>query len=171
MKHHAAHLLIFVALVTSPVAAGDRTDVDAVLDAFHLAASEADEERYFSLLAPDAVFLGTDASERWTRDEFRKWAHPHFASGKGWTFVPRTRFVTLARAGDVAWFDEVVDNAKYGECRGSGVLQKSAAGWKIEQYNLTIPVPNELASDLVRMIRQRGEDEGVRNGGRNEKDR
>lgn len=34
--------------------------VDATLDSFHLAASEADGERYFSLFAPDGIFIGTE---------------------------------------------------------------------------------------------------------------
>ena len=50
--------------------------VAAVLDAFHEAASQADEELYFSFFAPEGVFMGTDASERWTVPEFREFAHP-----------------------------------------------------------------------------------------------
>jgi hypothetical protein len=51
------------------------------------------------------VFLGTDATERWDLAAFREFAHPYFAKGKAWTFVPR-RHVILSPAGDVAWFDE-----------------------------------------------------------------
>ena len=60
--------------------------VAAVLDSWHAAAAAADEEKYFAAFTPDAVFFGTDATERWTRDEFRKYAHPYFAKGKAWTF-------------------------------------------------------------------------------------
>src|SRR5262245_16848788 len=60
-------------------------EVEALLDDWHNAAAQADEERYFAHLAEDAIFLGTDASEGWTKEEFRAYAHPHFASGKGWT--------------------------------------------------------------------------------------
>ena len=70
--------------------------VAAVLDAFHAAAAAADEDKYFSYLAPDAVFLGTDATERWTKDEFRKWAHPYFAKGKAWTYRSTARWVAFS---------------------------------------------------------------------------
>jgi len=127
--------------------------VAAVLDAFHEAASQADEELYFSFFAPEGVFMGTDASERWTVPEFREFAHPYFCAGKGWTLVPRDRFVYLGGADTVAWFDEKLDSASYGESRGSGVLRKIDGAWKVAHYNLTVPVPNDLLADLVRRIR------------------
>jgi len=127
--------------------------VGSTLDAFHGAAASADEEKYFSLLTPDAVFLGTDPGERWTRDEFRKWAHPYFASGKGWTYKSTARWISFAPDRRVAWFDEVLQNASYGTCRGSGVLVQQADGsWKISQYNLSIPIPNALADEVVKII-------------------
>lgn len=128
--------------------------IDTVLDAFHAAAARADEEAYFALLAPNAVFLGTDATERWDKAAFRAFAHPYFAEGKGWTFTPRDRHVDLSRDGRVAWFDELLDSASYGECRGTGVLEKTEGGWKIVQYHLTIPMPNDLAKELVARIRE-----------------
>lgn len=132
----------------------DPAAVDVVLDAFHAAAAHADEAAYFALLAPNAVFLGTDASERWEAPAFRAFAHPYFAQGKGWTFVPRGRHVDFSRDGRVAWFDELLDSATYGECRGSGVLERTDdAGWWIVQYHLTIPIPNDLAKEVVARIR------------------
>jgi hypothetical protein len=62
--------------------------------------------------------------------------------------------VTIAKAGDVAWFDEMLDSQSYGECRGTGVLELTNSGWKISQYHLTIPVPNDLAKDIVKQIKQ-----------------
>jgi hypothetical protein len=40
--------------------------IAAVLDDWHQAASVADEARYFGYFAPNGVFMGTDATERWT---------------------------------------------------------------------------------------------------------
>lgn len=137
-------------------ASGEAAAVATVLDAFHAAAARADEAAYFALLADNGVFLGTDATERWDKAAFQAFAHPHFASGKGWTFTPRDRHVDLARGGTVAWFDELLDSATYGECRGTGVLEKTAEGWKITQYHLTIPMPNDLAKDFVARIRAAG---------------
>jgi len=127
--------------------------VGRVLDDFHRAAAAADEARYFDLLADHAVFLGTDGSERWDKAAFRAFAHPHFAGGKGWTFTPRDRHVAFSADGNVAWFDEALDSASYGACRGSGVLERTKGAWKITQYNLSIPIPNHLADELVARIR------------------
>ena len=149
---HTAFSLLFVlaATVQSPV-----VEINHVIDDWHKAAADADESRYFGYAAPEFVFLGTDATERWDLSSFRAFAHPYFAKGKAWTFVPRERHVTLSPAGDVAWFDEKLDSASYGECRGSGVARKIGGSWKIAQYNLTIPIPNELAKEFVARIRAR----------------
>jgi len=130
-----------------------RAEVERLLDRLHEAAARADEEGYFELFAPDAVFLGTDPGERWTLVEFRAWAHPWFASGRGWTYHPQERHVQLARDADVAWFDERLLHATYGECRGTGVAVVVDGRWRIAQYSLSLPVPNELAEDLVERIR------------------
>jgi len=127
--------------------------IHEALDDFHAAAASADEERYAALLAPDAVFLGTAAEERWAGEDYRTFVSSYFSRGKGWTYVPRDRSVTLAEDGRTAWFDERLQNDSYGECRGTGVLQLREGKWRIEQYNLTIPIPNELAADVVARIR------------------
>ncbi len=136
----------------TPVAAPGEKAIEAVLDGWHAAAAAADETRYFDRFATEGVFLGTDASERWTVEEFRRYAHPHFAKGKAWSFRALSRHVTLSRNGAVAWFDEALDTPNLGPARGSGVLVKIAGEWKIAQYNLSIPIPNELAKDFKRRI-------------------
>ena len=147
------HTLVGLALVLSlNTVADDRIAVARVLDEFHDAASKADEARYFGQMTPDAVFIGTDAGERWTVEKFREYAHPHFAAGRGWTYVPRDRNIIVR--GDVAWFDELLDNKKYGVCRGTGVLTRVAGAWKIAQYSLSIPIPNEKAAEIVKKIRE-----------------
>ncbi|MFO0980880.1 MAG: nuclear transport factor 2 family protein [Planctomycetota bacterium] len=132
-----------------------RIAIGRVLDDFHDAASKADGARYFDDLAPEAVFLGTDGGERWTKEAFRAYAEPYFVKGKGWTFVPGERHIELAPEGTVAWFDERLANAKYGDCRGSGVLRKMDGKWRITQYNLSVPVPNDLMERVVALIRER----------------
>jgi ketosteroid isomerase-like protein len=111
------------------------------LDDFHDAAARADEERYFAHFAPDGVFLGTDASERWDVPAFRAYARPHFARGKAWSFRAVRR--TIAARGDTAWFEEDLETQNLGPARGSGVLVRSGQRWLIEQYVLSIPIPNE----------------------------
>ncbi|MDQ2890892.1 MAG: nuclear transport factor 2 family protein [Gemmatimonadota bacterium] len=134
-----------------PVAA-----INATLDAFHRAASKADGATYFGLFARNGVFIGTDASERWTVEQFRAYADPHFSKGQGWTYVPRSRRVVIA---DIpcrcaATFDEILDSSAYGTTRGTGTLVLENGEWKIAQYALTIPVPNDLARKIVAEIRE-----------------
>lgn len=130
----------------------------ATLDRMHAAASTADGTTYFAQFTPDARFIGTDASERWSLAQFRAYAEPYFAQGRGWTYTPRDRVLTLAPLDCrcVVWFDELLDNAAYGETRGSGVLRLTDDGWKIEQYVLSIPVPNDKARAVVTLIRTPG---------------
>jgi hypothetical protein len=130
-----------------------RSRVDGVLDDFHAAAAASDEARYFDHFSADGVFLGTDATERWTVAAFRAYAHPHFAAGKGWTYTPVERHVAFDATGQVAWFDERLSHAKYGQLRGSGVLVVERARWRVAQYNLTFLVPNEIAPEVVELIR------------------
>ena len=63
----------------------DNQAIHALLDGLHRDASEARFEDYFARFTPDAVFLGTDRSERWTIPEFKAYAAPVFAEGRGWT--------------------------------------------------------------------------------------
>lgn len=126
-------------------------EAEAVLDDFHLAASEADAQRYFNHYRQDAVFLGTDASERWSVDALRAYAKPHFDAGKGWSYQATERHVRVSEEGRIAWFDERLAHARYGEVRGSGVLIRDEV-WKVAQYNLSFPVPNDIAEDVIAMI-------------------
>ena len=146
-------LLPLLLLLTVSASADQRANINAMLDSWHRAAAEASEDRYFGAMAPEFVFLGTDAGERWDLAAFRAFSHPYFAKGTAWTFVPRDRHVILSPGGDVAWFDEKLDSASYGECRGSGVVRRAGGRWKIAHYNLTIPIPNDLAKSVVQMIR------------------
>jgi len=130
-------------------------EATAVIDALHAAASRADGEAYFALFTPDARFIGTDATERWGLAEFRAYAEPYFARGQGWTYTPVERTVTIApiQCLCIAWFDEVLENDRYGVTRGSGVLRKTRSGWKIEQYVLSFAVPNDKARAVVEAIK------------------
>jgi len=161
MKHRRRSLLIALASMgalaaTRSVAADSSAQIDQLLDRFHLAASQARFDEYFNLFAPDGVFLGTDATERWTVAQFKAYARPHFDRGHGWTYTKVERHILVSADDRHASFDELLDNASLGRCRGTGVLRRVDGQWKIEQYHLTIPVPNELADQVVKMIRKPG---------------
>jgi len=129
-------------------------DTVGVLNDFHDAAAKADGARYFAHFAPDAVFLGTDATERWTLEEFKKFAEQYFSKGKGWTYTRVPGTFNFQRIGEnAAAFDELLDNDKLGRCRGSGVMVSDGSMWKILQYNLTMTVPNEIAEDVAKQSR------------------
>ena len=132
-------------------AAAER-DVARELDDFHDAAAHADEARYFGHFAPDAVFLGTDMTERWDLAAFRAYAHSRFASGHGWVYHPQRRAITFASDGTVAWFDEDLMGERAGPTRGSGVLVASGGRWLIAQYNLAFTIPNERFDDLRKIL-------------------
>jgi len=132
-------------------ATAEANAIRTLLDDWHAAAGAADGARYFGHMTADSVFLGTDASERWTLESFRAFCEPYFSKGVGWTYVPKERHVVVA--GDVAWFDERLWNDKYGDCRGTGALRRTPEGWKIAHYSLTLLVPNERAPDVIRAIR------------------
>jgi uncharacterized protein (TIGR02246 family) len=151
-----AGLLVVVALPTGgPDAGQKKTQVAAVLDDWHQAAAAADEPRYFGHFAPDAVMMGTDATERWSRDEFRQWAKPYFDKGKAWHFKPVRRNIAFSKDAAVAWFDEALDTPNLGPARGSGVLVWDGKAWKIAQYNLSVPIPNDVFADVKKIIERK----------------
>jgi hypothetical protein len=139
-------------------AAGDEMGaeraIDSVLNTLHQAASDGDGDVYFSLFAEDAIFMGTDATERWTVDDFKAFAEPYFSQGRGWTYAMTERHVYLADDGKTAWFDEMLWNDTYGTCRGTGVLVLTDGEWRFKQYNLSIPMPNELTPEFTAKIKE-----------------
>ena len=151
-RYHTLVLLL-VALAAPLLRADETAAVKAVLDDFHAAAAAADHDRYTALMAEDIVFLGTDAGERWQGRAFADFAEPHFDSGRGWDYRPRDRSIQLSADGSVAWFDELLSHQTLGTCRGSGVLVREDGGWKVAQYNLSVPIPNDLVYGVAEQIR------------------
>lgn len=156
MRPYLTALLMLAS--TIPLRAQDTTAVTAInstLDQLHAAASKADGKAYFRLFTDDAIYIGTDAAERWTIAEFRAFAEPYFAKGTGWTYKPRSRHVVVADTPChcVAWFDELLDSEKYGTSRGTGVLTLKNGSWRISQYALTFPMPNDLSKGMTDEIK------------------
>ena len=140
---------LVVAFQFSFHANGEQTDDAAIhsqLDRLHQMASQANFDAYFALYAPDAVFIGTDAGERWTIDEFKAYAKPHFSAGRGWTYQTIERHIM--GEGAVRWFDELLWNEKLGPCRGSGVMVKVGGEWLVSHYVLSLAVPNQIAGEV-----------------------
>jgi opacity protein-like surface antigen len=150
---------VALALVATPALAATPSQETAaagkVLDRFHAAAAASDFKTYFDQFAPQGVFIGTDAHERWTVGEFKAYAKPAFDARKGWVYTPRERHLAITQdpCRCVVWFDEILDSKSYGTSRGTGVLVKTPKGWKIAQYALTFPIPNDLAKDTTDRIK------------------
>jgi hypothetical protein len=143
-------LIVALALQTSP-----EGEVAAVLDQLNAASTAADGLAYFALFTPDARFVGTDATEHWPLAEFRAFAEPYFARGRGWSYPATERTITIApiECRCIAWFEEKLVNDSYGVTRGSGVLRLTDDGWKIEQYVLSFAVPNDRSDAVVAAIK------------------
>ena len=140
---------IVVSLALLPamsLADNQRAAIDALIDGLHQDAHEGNFHTYFDRYTPDAVFLGTDKSERWTIDQFKVYAEPAFEDGHGWTYSVKER--NWEGEGSTRWFDEVLLNEKLGHCRGTGVVELINGEWKIAHYALTMLVPNDIAAEV-----------------------
>ncbi len=120
--------------------------IHALLDGLHQDAHTGNFERYFARYTEDAVFLGTDKTERWPIEEFKDYAKPAFEDGHGWTYKLVERHIE--GSGTTRWFDEILTNEKLGTCRGTGTVTYVNGTWKIGQYSLTLLIPNSIASEV-----------------------
>ncbi|MEL6865401.1 MAG: nuclear transport factor 2 family protein [Bacteroidota bacterium] len=136
---------------TSPIVPKD--SIAQLLDNWHLAAAEADEEVFFGSMTAEAVYIGTDATEHWTKSEFEKWSKPFFDRESAWNFKATSRNIFIDRDGQMAWFDELLDTWM-GPCRASGLLQKEGKEWKIAHYHLSVTVPNEKIKGFLKAMEE-----------------
>lgn len=131
----------------------EEKNISAMLDSFNKSAARADFNAYFSYYTDDAIFTGTDATERWNKKEFMEWAKPIFARGRAWDFTAIDRHIYFDQTGNMAWFDELL-NTQMKICRGSGVLVKQDSSWKLKQYILTATIPNDKLDSVIPMKTQ-----------------
>lgn len=131
-----------------------RKELNELINEWHKAASEANYETYFGILAEDGVFIGTDASENWQNEDFRAFSKPYFDRGKAWSFTTIERNIYVDKSGNFAWFDELLDT-QMEICRGSGVLTKENGKWRIKHYVLSITIPNEDVDQVSEMKREK----------------
>jgi len=149
-------LVLVVTTAGAGNAADAEGDITTLLDNWHRAAATADEDVFFGSMADGAIYLGTDAGERWTRDELREWAGEHFEKESAWSFKPYNRTIYFSEDGRMAWFEELLETWM-GVCRGSGVLVLGKDGWKIAHYNLAVTVPNEVIEDFIAIVEKQPE--------------
>lgn len=128
------------------------TELDQLVDNWHLAASQANFENYFNLVSHNFVFLGTDPNERWERQAFESFCKPYFEKGKAWDFKASKRNWVFSSDGKTAWFDEELATWM-NTCRGSGVLINEKKSWKLAYYNLTVLIENEKMKSFIELRR------------------
>ena len=152
VMHWFAWVMTALLFAGMPARADSVGAIERALDAFHDAAARADFATYSSLMTQDVVFLGTDATERWQGDSFRTFAKPYFDEGRGWTYLPQERRIDLMTNQKTAFFDELLSHERLGTCRGSGVMILDGGQWKVAQYNLSVPIPNDLVDGVAQQI-------------------
>ncbi len=128
----------------------DKQQIGQMLDSFNVAAARADFETYFSYYTEDAIFMGTDATEHWDKKAFMVWAKPAFDKKKTWDFSALERHIYMGEQPGIAWFDELLDT-QMKICRGSGVVVKKDGSWKVQQYVLSMTVPNRQIDPVLKI--------------------
>lgn len=136
-------------LITNALVDSEKIKIAQTLNDFNEAAATADFKRYFDLFTDDAIFIGTDATEHWNKKEFMAFAKPYFDKKRTWNFTAIERHIYFGRHPDIAWFDELL-NTQMKICRGSGVVVRQGDSWKVQQYVLSMTIPNDLSDSIVK---------------------
>lgn len=124
--------------------------INQLLDSLNIAAAQADYKKYFGYYASAATFNGTDATENWDKQSFMVWAKPYFDKKNTWNFKSVKRNLHFGKHDDIAWFDELL-STQMKICRGSGVVVKQQGKWKIQQYVLSMTVPNTQLDKVIKL--------------------
>ena len=132
----------------------DNEPVEAIndfVDSWHKAAAEANAEAFFGGMTKDGIYIGTEAGERWLRDDLKEWSKKYFERESAWNFKSRDREIYFSDNEDYAWFEEKLET-QMGVCHGSGVLEMTVDGWKIKHYHLSVTVPNDKIDAFIKLV-------------------
>ncbi|NQW37535.1 MAG: nuclear transport factor 2 family protein [Flavobacteriales bacterium] len=124
------------------------SSLNIFMDDWHKDVATFNYNAYFNKIDSLGYFIGTDASEVWTKTEFEAFSKPYFDKKQTWDFKALDRHFFINETGDIAWFNEVLDTWM-GLCRGSGILQKKNGEWKIMQYVLSVTIPNDDIKPVI----------------------
>lgn len=150
IKKSYVFVLLFMGVATIKAQDNSTVKISNVLDDWHKAAAVANFDKYFGLMSESAIFIGTDATENWNKASFKVFAKPFFDKGKAWNFISIERHIYLSEDKKIAWFDELL-NTQMKICRGSGVVVFKNGTWKIEQYVLSMTVPNDNTDEIIKI--------------------
>jgi SnoaL-like domain len=146
--------IVAAACWSAPPAPSDAdftTRVNAFVNEWHDDAAHA-RPAYFDKIARDGIYIGTDKTERWTREAFREWAKPAFARPAAWAFTPLHRNVRFSPDRTFIWFDEQV-RSSMGILQATGVMRPAGASFEIVHYQLSIAVPNDVNPQVTATIK------------------
>ncbi len=128
-----------------------KNEINLFMDNWHLFATNVDT-LFFEMIAPNGIYIGTDKTEIWKRDEFKKWAMPFFKRKSAWDFKAIKRNIYFSDDKKYAWFDEQLDTWM-GVCQSSGVLKRKGKTWQIEHYQLSVTLPNDVTKDFIKLVK------------------
>ena len=89
----------------------DTQQVAAFIDEWHDDAAHS-RLRFFDKMAPGAIYIGTDKTERWTREELKEWSKKYFERPSAWALIMRAGMVSQAlpaRCGSMPLMRNMVD--------------------------------------------------------------
>jgi SnoaL-like domain len=129
-----------------------KQQVGAFIDEWHDDAAHS-RQAFFDKMAPTGVYIGTDKTERWARDELKAWSKPYFARPSAWAFKSLKRNIAFSPDKNFIWWDEQLAT-QMGICQASGVMHRTAKGFEIEHFQLSIAVPNALADQFTAAIKK-----------------
>ena len=157
MKNLFLACCLFISSVTAVAQNGVpdsayRKQVNAFIDEWHDDAANA-RLAYFDKIAPNGIYIGTDKTELWNREQFKAWAKRFFERKSAWSFKAVKRNIYMSPDKNFIWFDELLDT-QMGPCQASGVIRKTAKGFEIEHYQLSIAIPNEVADKVTRLVKE-----------------
>lgn len=125
-------------------------NIHGLMNAWHEAAATANEDIFFGSMTDKGIYLGTDKTEKWTRDEMKEWSKEYFNRESAWDFTVLNRDIYLSKDGNTAWFNEKLDTWM-GVCKGTGVLVKQDNNWKIALYDLSVTVDNDNVQQFIEL--------------------
>jgi ketosteroid isomerase-like protein len=122
--------------------------LDSLMERWHLAAAEADAKHFFELMADDAIYIGTDPTERWLASELQEWSQAAFEEAPAWDFKALERNWGIDSSKTLAWCDEILQTWM-GKCRATAILRKEEDCWRIIHYQLSVTVLNEKMENFL----------------------
>lgn len=146
-------LMLFVLSSIVLSAQSPKETINQFMDNWHKAAATANEDLFFGSMTEDGIYLGTDKTEKWTRDEMAEWANEYFQKESAWSFTATERDIYFSEDGNTAWLNEKLDTWM-GVCKGTAVLVLKPEGWKIALYDLSVTIDNDKIDQFLELIKE-----------------